>query len=103
MGSAVLVHRLRCPVTRGILVPGPEIKSMSPALAGRFLTTLDHWGSPTQKYLILMISNKIFKIDHIKNSCCLVITKFFSFVFCKFYSLHFYIKDSVHLELSFSL
>ena len=40
--SAVVAHRLSCPVAFGILVPRPGIKPMSSALASRFLTT----GSP---------------------------------------------------------
>ena len=55
MGSVVQVHRLSCPVTCGILVPGPEIKSISPALAGRFLTT----GSPGKSH------SEIFNFDNI--------------------------------------
>ena len=41
-GSVAAAHRLGCPVAFGILVPRPGIKPISPALAGRFLTT----GSP---------------------------------------------------------
>ena len=37
--SVVEAHRLSCPVACGILIPGPGIEPMSPALAGRFLTT----------------------------------------------------------------
>ena len=40
----------RCPVASGMLVPGPGIKPMSPALAGRFLTTGPQ-GSPYFKYI----------------------------------------------------
>ena len=39
MGSVVVVHKLSCPEACGNLVPGPEIEALSPALAGRFLTT----------------------------------------------------------------
>ena len=39
VGSVVVVHRLSCPEACGNLVPGPEIEALSPALAGRFLTT----------------------------------------------------------------
>ena len=37
--SAVLVHGLRCPEVCVVLVPGPGIEPMSPALEGGFLTT----------------------------------------------------------------
>ena len=37
--SLVVVHRLSCPMACGILVPQPGIESVSPALAGGFLTT----------------------------------------------------------------
>ena len=36
--SGVVAHRLSCPATCGILVPGSGIEPVSPALAGRFLT-----------------------------------------------------------------
>ena len=38
-GSIVEAHELTWPVARGTLVLGPSSKRMSPALAGRFLTT----------------------------------------------------------------
>ena len=38
-GSTVVVHELSCPLVRMWDLPGPGIKPMSPALAGRFLTT----------------------------------------------------------------
>ena len=38
-GSSVTGCRLSCPLTSGLLVPGPGIKPASPALEGRFLTT----------------------------------------------------------------
>lgn len=44
VGSAVGAHRLSCPVSCGILVPGPGIIPVSPALAGGLLTT----GSPKE-------------------------------------------------------
>ena len=39
VGSVVTVHGLSCSVACGILLPGPGIEPMSPALQGRFLTT----------------------------------------------------------------
>ena len=42
--SVVMAHGLRCPVACGILVPGPEVKPVSSASAGGFLTT-DHQGT----------------------------------------------------------
>ena len=38
-GSVVVAHGLSCSKARGIFLPGPGIKTVSPALAGRFLTT----------------------------------------------------------------
>ena len=38
-GSVVVAHRLSCYTARGILVPGPGIEPVSPALQGGFLTT----------------------------------------------------------------
>ena len=38
-GSVVVEHRLSCPEACGILVPRPGIEPVSPALAGKFLTT----------------------------------------------------------------
>ena len=35
-----MVHGLSCPLACGILVPSPGIELVSPALAGRFLTTV---------------------------------------------------------------
>ena len=39
VGSVVVMCRLRCPEVCGILVPGPEIEPISPALEGRHSTT----------------------------------------------------------------
>ena len=39
MDSAIVAHRFSCPKTCRILVPGPGIEPMSPALQGEFLTT----------------------------------------------------------------
>ena len=36
LDSVVVVHRLSCPVTCGILVPRPRIEPTSPALQGRW-------------------------------------------------------------------
>ena len=49
--SAVRVHRLRCPMACGILVPWPGIKPISPELRGGFLTTEE------APLLILMAGN----------------------------------------------
>ena len=38
VGSEIVAHGLSCPMACGSLIPGPGIKSMSPALAGGFLT-----------------------------------------------------------------
>ena len=38
-GLKAVGHRLSCPTARGILVSRPGIEPVSPALAGRFLTT----------------------------------------------------------------
>ena len=38
MGSGVVAHGPSCPAACGILVPGPGIEHVSPALAGKFLT-----------------------------------------------------------------
>ena len=46
-GAIVGAHGLNWPVARGTLVVGPSSKLMSPALAGRFLTT----GPPGQSLL----------------------------------------------------
>ena len=51
VGSVVAVHRLSCPEARGILAPRPGIEPMSPALAGRFLTT----GPPGKSCLHFLI------------------------------------------------
>ena len=37
--SVTVACKLSCPVACGILVPGPGIEPVSPALAGRLLTT----------------------------------------------------------------
>ena len=37
--SVVVAQALSCPEACTILVPGPEIQPVSPALAGKFLTT----------------------------------------------------------------
>ena len=47
MGSRVM-QGLSCPLVCGILVPGPEIEPMSPALASGFLAT-----GPPGKFLHL--------------------------------------------------
>ena len=36
--SLVVAHRLRSPAACGVVIPRTEIKPVSPALAGRFLT-----------------------------------------------------------------
>ena len=51
VGSVVAGHRLSCPKACGILVPRPGIESMSPALAGEFLTT----GPPGKSCLHFLI------------------------------------------------
>ena len=38
-GSVLTARSLSCPVTSGILVPGPGIEPVSPALEGGFLST----------------------------------------------------------------
>ena len=53
--SVVVVCGLSCLVVCEILVPGPRIRPMSPALAGRSLTT----GSPGESLLLLFLKNKI--------------------------------------------
>ena len=45
-GSVVLAGGLSCPLACGILVPRTEVKLVSPALAGRFLTTRPEGKSP---------------------------------------------------------
>ena len=47
MSSIVVAHGLSCPVARGILVPLPGIEPTSPALEGRFFTTV-----PPRKSLV---------------------------------------------------
>ena len=47
-GSAVAVHQLSSPMVCGILVPGPGIEPLTPALAIGFLTT-----EPARKSLIV--------------------------------------------------
>ena len=61
VGSVVAVHgvsnwgvQLRCPVTRGILVPWPGIESAPPAVEGRFLTT----GPPGKSLTISLMPQK---------------------------------------------
>ena len=39
LSSVVVVYRLSCPLACGILVPWPGIEPVSPAMAGRFLST----------------------------------------------------------------
>ena len=46
-GSGIVAHKLSCPMTCGILLPGQGIEPMSPALAGEFLIT----GPPRKTYL----------------------------------------------------
>ena len=55
VGSVVAVHRLSCPEARGILVPRPGIEPMSPALAGRFLTT----GPPGKSCLLFFFFSSL--------------------------------------------
>ena len=53
MGSVAMVHWLSCSTASGIGIPGPGIKSVSPALAGRFLAT----GPPGKSDLGLLMGN----------------------------------------------
>ena len=50
----VVVHRLSCPVTYGILVPWPGIERASSAVQGRLLTTGPP-GSPGTTHTVLII------------------------------------------------
>ena len=50
--SVVVVCRLSCPVTCGILVPGPETEPVSHALAGGFLTSGPPGKSPQLLHLL---------------------------------------------------
>ena len=54
-GSVVVAHGLWLLQACGILVPQPEIKLMSPALAGGFLTT----GSPGRVQCVFLIIEEI--------------------------------------------
>ena len=72
--SLVTVHGLNCSEPHGILVPGPGIEPMSPALQGRFLSTGLSEKSPqylfwsiTLNYLILLLSCS----KHMKTIACL--------------------------------
>ena len=53
--SVVVMHRLSCPTYCGVLVPRPGIERMSPALAGRFLTTGPQGKSQDWPFLIALI------------------------------------------------
>ena len=55
-GSVVVARGLSCPAACGILVPQPQIKPVSPALEGRFLTT----GPPRKscKFLLYVHTHK---------------------------------------------
>ena len=52
--SILVVLRLSCPVAYGILVPGPRIKPVSPALEGRLSTT-----GPAGKFLFLIFESML--------------------------------------------
>ena len=52
MDSWIVVHRLSCSVTRGILVPWPGIELASPALQGRFLITGPPGKSPVVSFYL---------------------------------------------------
>ena len=54
LGSVAVVLRLSCPVAYGILVPGPRIKPVSPALESRFSTT-----GPPGKFLFLIFKSML--------------------------------------------
>ena len=56
VGSVVAMHRPSCPVACGVSVPQPEIKLMSPALEGEFLTT-GPLGKTSSTYYILFYSD----------------------------------------------
>jgi len=49
-GSVVVAHELSCSVARGILVPQPGMKPVSPALQGTFLTTGPPGKPPTNLF-----------------------------------------------------
>ena len=51
MGSLAVAHELCCSMIFGILVPGPGIEPMSPALQGEFLTTGPPGKSMDYKFL----------------------------------------------------
>ena len=77
MGSRVwaqqLWRRLSCPAVCGILVPGPGIEPVSPALVGGFLTT----GSPGKSLLFLFNASEIYSfLSHMHQ----LVSDFSSFV-----------------------
>ena len=65
--SLIVVQGLNCSTAWGILVPWPGIEPASPALQGRFLTTVDHQGSPDPIFLRVAISFLCFPIHWIHS------------------------------------
>ena len=65
VGSVVMVHGLTCPAACGNL-PGPGIKPVSPALAGRFLTS----GAPGSPHFTFVSDLKLHCSSAISNTFC---------------------------------
>ena len=59
-GSVVVAHELSRSVARGILVPQPGMKPVSPALQGRFLTTGPPGKPPTNLFHISLPLHMLF-------------------------------------------
>ena len=71
-GSIVVAHGLSCSKARGIFLPGPGIKPVSPVLAGRFLTT-----GPLRE--VLSFHPRLSRWDPHTHLCLVFVLVFFLF------------------------
>ena len=99
-GSVVVTHRLSCPCSMWDF-PGQGIKSMSPALAGGFLTS----GLPTKSCLFLFFFFSV-SISLVKYSFCSLILFMSSLTYLSHCSLNFFttaILNSLTVKLKYSM
>ena len=99
MGSVVVEHKLRCSLVWGILAPWVGIESMSPALAGGFLTS----GPPAKPWGIwFCIVN--YSISTFNNRCVLATSlRDFQILMLPFYSLDILKSSLLLVSLIWSL
>lgn len=84
LGSVGVTRRLRCPVSRGILVPQPWMEPTPPELEGEFLHT-GPWGKPMLQVFLKLIIKGFPESKHIKY--LYVIFQIYNLIFLRIHPL----------------